>query len=144
MSFKEYLNKNRPVVIERDDIVMSYGGGKYLGGYSEIFKQLTDADQKEIDKLLQQRFQKALKDKRDIVIDMTNVSNKSQHKWLHGLKGYRKVAIVFATGYDEVYRRLAKRKEETGKAIPDFVIKNMMKGFMVPNFTKFDVLEWVF
>ena len=81
----------------------------------------------------------------DIIVDMTNVSRKSRRKWLNTVpKYYKKKAVVFATEYDEIYARNEKRFQETGKNIPDFVISNMMKGFMIPDYSEADIIEWVF
>jgi len=116
-----------------------------LNGYSEIWKALTDEDQNNIDKLLEKTFKDAFDNKQNMVIDMTNMSSKAQRKWVNKTnKKYRAEAVVFATGYDEVYKRLKKREQETGKSIPDYVVKNFMKGFMVPTYDNFSVVKWVF
>jgi len=136
------------VTISRDESLMDYAKLNDIeGNYSEVWKQLTDDDQKEVDKLLEVTFRKAVKYKQNLIVDMTNMSNKAQRKWTNKVnapKSYRAVATVFATSYSELQRRLDTREKETGKAIPDFVIKNMMKGFMVPNFTNFSKISWVF
>jgi len=139
-------NLKSEVVVSRDNTLMDYASTNNISGdYSEVWKQLTDDDQKQIDKILQETFQKAVKERKDIIIDMTNVSRKSRRKWINTVpKDYNKKAVVFATEYDEIYARNEKRFQETGKNIPDFVISNMMKGFMIPTFDEFNEIDWVF
>jgi predicted kinase len=137
-----------PVIISRDNELMLYAENNGIfGNYSKVWKLLTDEDQKEIDKNLEDAFKEAFKQKRNMTIDMTNMSNKSQKKWVNKAnvpKSYKAIATVFATSYTEVQRRLEKRELETGKAIPSFVINNMMKSFMVPNNTNFSKISWIF
>jgi predicted kinase len=136
------------VVISRDNTLMRYAAHHNIkGNYSEVWKQLCDEDQKAIDRLLEDDFKRPFNNRQNIVVDMTNCSAKSQRKWANKAnvpKIYKASAVVFATPYNEVQRRLKKREKETGKAIPDFVVDNMMKSFMVPNFTNFSEIKWVF
>jgi len=119
-------------------------GYKIVENYSQVWKELTDEDQKEIDKILEDSFKKAFNNKENMVIDMTNMSNKGQRKWVNkcGNK-YRAKAVVFATSYDEVQRRLEKREKETGKSIPAGVVLTMMKGFGMPIRTNFAEVEFI-
>ena len=145
---KVYTPENAPVVISRDNELMKYADNNNIEGtYSEIWKKLTDEDQKNVDKELEKTFNNTFKQKRNMVVDMTNMSNKAQRKWTNKVnapKLYSSIATIFATSYDEVYRRLEKREKETGKAIHNFVIKNMMKGFMVPNYSNFEKITYIF
>jgi len=141
-----YTPESAPVIISRDNTLMRYAAHHGIeGNYSEVWKKLTDDDQKAIDRHLEDDFKRAFNNKQNMIIDMTNMSAKSQRKWVNkcGNK-YRAKAVVFGTSYNEVQRRLKKREQETGKAIPDFAIQNMIKGFMVPNFTNFSEIQWVF
>ena len=47
-------------------------------------------------------------------------------------KDYIKVAVVFQTEDKEVDRRLKARAEQTGKHIPDFVMKDMYGRWEAP------------
>lgn len=152
-SGKDYWLSNRictseyaPVVISRDDILMEYAQENNIkGNYSEIWKQLSDEDQKAIDLIMQDKFKNAVSQKRNIIINMTNTSKKSRRKWLNNVpKTYRKSAIIFATSYDEIFKRLKKREKETGKVIPDNITNKMMRSFIVPMYDEVDDLEWVF
>jgi len=119
-------------------------GYKIVQNYSDVWKELTDEDQKEIDKLLEAKFSKALKNKLNMIIDMTNMSNKRQRKWVNKVgKHYNKRATVFVVDYLEVKRRLNKRKEETGKSIPHKVVNGMMQAFMFPNYSMFNEVRTI-
>lgn len=136
------------IVISRDDILVDYGKNKFgeNATYSEIWKQLTELNlQIEIDNYVQMFYEDAIKQRRNIIIDMTNVSKKSRNKWLSNLpKGYCKKAIIFATSFDEIEKRNKSRGKKEGKNIPQSVIENMMKGFILPMYNEIDVMEWEF
>lgn len=139
------------VVISRDATLVEFGQLKYGSPtkgdpkltYSEIWKLFTEDDHKQVDRMVRSQYEIAVKTKRNIYIDMTNTSKKSRGKWLNNLKGYHKRAVIFATGYEEILRRNTKRYEETGKFIPEGVITNMMKAFMVPMGDEVDHTSWV-
>jgi predicted kinase len=139
-------NYGSGVVISRDNTLMTYAKYNEIeGDYSTVWKSLTDEDQKEIDKLVREQFNLAVKEGKDIIIDMTNTSKKSRRKWLSQVPSdYRKEAVVFVTGYEEVHKRNKLRSEKDGKFIPEDVIENMMKGFMVPMYDEVDFLHWAF
>jgi len=137
------------VVISRDDYLETYAREKYGNkNYSELWKLLSYEDQKNIDALLESKFVLAKKSKKDMVVDMTSMSSKSQRRWVNkinsGKSSYKTKAIVFCPSEAENQRRLDKRKKETGKSIPDFVLKNMKKSFMVPDYSIFDEIEYIF
>ena len=124
-----------------------HGVGAYpIGNYSDIWRYLEENDlHKEVDKIVQEKFKDTIKNGKSIVIDQTNMSRKSRRKWFSNVpKDYTKKAVVFATDYDEIYRRNTKRKEETGKEIKPYIISNMMKQFIVPTFDECDIIKWVF
>jgi predicted kinase len=138
--------KNTDVVISRDDSLVEYGIEKNLGStYSEIWKALSDEDQREIDVIIQTKFQNAVKAERNVVIDMTNTSIKSRGRWLSKLpKSYVKKAVVLFTSFKEIALLNKERYIETGKNIPEYVLKNMSKSFSTPMYSEFDLIEYVF
>ena len=142
-SGKSTIRDKKLQVVSRDDLLMEYAKDQsILGDYNCVWEKLTDGDQKQIDVLLMEKFNGLWKKGVDFTIDMTNVSRKSRKKWLSGLpKSYQKVAHVMATGYETVMER---NKNRVGKKIPEFVIKNMMKGFCVPTYGEFDEIHWNF
>jgi len=114
--------------------------------YSEIWKYLEDNDlHKEVDAIEQSIFKEAVKDRKNIVVDRTNMSRKSRRKWLTNVpKDYFKEAVVFATVYEDVYSRNKKRAQETGKNITNHLIGNMMRQFIIPTYDEVDNIKWVF
>ena len=129
--------EDAPVIISRDNILLSRGTGET---YSEIWKRLSDEDQKNIDKELQSKFNSAVKDGRNIVIDMTNMSAKSRRKWVNPCKqkGYRIECIVFSTDIDTCNSR-----NNDDKNIPYDVLESMAKRFVVPLYDEFDEVHWI-
>ena len=121
-------------VVSRDTILMEYASEKYgKGTYSELWKKLTDDDQKMIDKLLNNKIKTLQEERKNFVIDMTLVSYKSRRKMLNKIKrNYNVHYLNFLTDYEVVMERNKKRFEEEGKFIPENVIENMMKNYQMP------------
>lgn len=145
-------NQGNAVVVCRDDIMLQYAkdsnftvDGRPMN-YTEIWQHLEKIDEhKAVDKLEQELFKQAVKDKSDIIMDRTNMSRKSRRKWLSNVpKDYNKEAVVFATVYEDILSRNKKRALETGKNISNKLIGIMMRQFMVPMYDEVDIVEWVF
>jgi len=117
-------------VISRDIFVEERGTGK---NYSEKWNSLTDEDQSNIDKDLQKKFQSLIKNKKDIVIDMTNMSTKSRRKWIHSCKDYYKIANVFIESLETL-----KSRNSEEKTIDEKILKNMIIRFVYPMTDEFD------
>lgn len=141
--------KEDDVVISRDATLLDLGHIKYGKDldYSGVWKLLTDDDQKEIDKMIRNQFELAILRGNNIFIDMTNTSAKTRKKWLNyqvqGTKDYNRKfresygeyenwTLFFICGYDEIFERNIARNKKEGKFIPEFAIKNMMKGLILP------------
>jgi len=140
-----YIPEEAPVIISRDDTLMEYAKANNIkGNYSEVWKQLTDEDQKIIDQVLEDTFRTALKNSRNMIVDMTNMAGKKQRSWGNKAPKYKKECVFFATDYFEIFKRLEKRRLETGKNIPLGVVETMMKSLTVPTFANFDEIFWVF
>ncbi len=129
-------------IISRDEIVVEFGGNIGLSTYSDIFKSLTKEDHLEIDEILFKKFTEAKKLKKDIIIDMTNMSRKSRNKWISGIKGYNKKAVVFLSGESILNARNMLRITE-GKHINRLVYENMKKAFLAPTLHEFDEVEFI-
>lgn len=130
---KRYSSVVEGIVISRDKYVEERGKGN---DYNEKWSSLSPDNQKEIDSDLFNEFKMAVKEKRNIVVDMTNMSAKSRRKWINNVtKDYVKVAMIMMTDYHEIFER---NKNRTEKSIPEFVIINMMKSFSFPNYDEFD------
>lgn len=135
------------VVLCRDDIMMTLASEiAYNGNYSEVWKLFEEKDMhKEVDAREQEMFKQAVKDRKNIVVDRTNMSRKSRRKWLTNVsKDYKKEAIIFATVYEDIYSRNKKRAQETGKNITNHLIGQMMRQFIVPTHDEVDSIKWVF
>lgn len=131
------------VVVSRDNVMLEYANNNHIPGtYSEVWKYLVDNDlQQDIDQITYQQFDKALKDRKTIIIDMTNMSKKSRKKWLNGLPtSYKTGAVVLLTEYNEIMKRNKIRAQKNGKSIPTDVIHNMMKTFYLPLYNEFDFI----
>lgn len=144
-----HINKIRDdaIVLSRDDILLQHANSiGFKGTYSEVWKYFEENNlHKIVDEIEQETFKKAVKDKKNIIVDRTNMSRKSRRRWLSNVpKDYRKEAVVFATTYEDVYSRNKKRTDETGKSIPNEIIGQMMRQFMVPCFDEVDEVKWVF
>jgi len=124
-------------VLSRDNILLEYGKEKEYGEtYSEIWKNLTIEDQKEIDKILQQKFNVLKNSNKDFVIDMTNVSIKSRKKWLSQLRNHNAIAVVMMTSLKEIFERNKKRAKINGKYIPENILIDFAKRFELPLYTE--------
>lgn len=125
-----FVKKNYPSteVISRDDIVMDVYGSK---NYTEAFKNV---NQKDVDRVLHAKFLDIVNNKRNVIIDMTNLSPRTRARNLNYFsKDYYKVAVVFPILPDlEYQRRNKKRVEEENKDIPMAIINNMMSSYEIP------------
>lgn len=140
-----YVYMNDKAAISRDDILMRYGFKKYNQvEYSDIWRNLTDSDQKEIDSLFNDKFLRALQKNQNILIDKTNTSVKSRRRLFTAsslVKNYHKKAVVFLTPYTMILNRLEKRNT-TGKVINKDVVDTMLKSFVMPTYDEFDSIEF--
>jgi predicted kinase len=138
------LNTDDLIIISRDDELMAVATREYGDiSYSEAWKKLSEEEHKEIDKNYKEKFEDAKKYKKNILVDMTNMSAKSQRRWVNSVgRSYTAKATVFMTDYYEVFNRLEKRAKEEDKHISKDVIHQMMKSFMVPNYSVFDEISF--
>ena len=123
-------------VISRDDIIESLYEGET---YNEKFAK---SDDKEIRKVLEARKKALISEKKDVIIDMTNLTRKSRRKRLSSFpKSYKRTAIVCLTGLAEIKRRNEERKK-VGKFIGWDVFERMMKSTYPPMFDEFEEIDW--
>jgi predicted kinase len=115
-------------VISRDEIVMEVSESR---NYTEAWEKV---DQKKVDRLLMQRLNESNKEKRNVIIDMTNLTVKSRVSKLNLFsKDYFKVAVIFPVlSNEEFERRNEERKINENKFIPLFVVKKMINSYEVP------------
>lgn len=113
-------------IISRDDILMSLHD---TNDYSEAFHKV---DQKEVDRLLIQKIQDCIDNKKNVIINMTNLTKKGRNRHLSKFPNsdYEKIAVVFPKlDIDEYINRNLKRKNEENKFIPLNVIESMISNW---------------
>ena len=123
-----YIKKYLPnhVVISNDNIVEKYAK-QWKTNYNAAWEKL---DFKVVTAELQTLYNKAIKEKKNIVIDNTNMTPKARKKYDH--KDYIKNAVVFEISDSELKNRQDKRNKESGKLIPDSAIKQMKSIYKAP------------
>lgn len=119
------LDLNDVVIVSRDQILLDVYGSD---NYDEAFKNV---NQKKVDSVLLSTIQKASKEGKNVIINMTNMTRKRRMYHLEFFnEDYNKVAVIFpildSAEYD---RRNMKRKEEENKFIPSHVLKNMISSY---------------
>lgn len=126
------------VIASTDDFIEAEG--LKLGmNYSEAFKAISFTCAKAA---CEQNIKSGLSAKLDIVLDQTNCSSKSRKSKLSSIpQSYLKVCLVFDIPDKLLWERLEARKEESGKNIPIFVVKNMMSAWNEP--TKNDGFDYI-
>jgi predicted kinase len=122
-----FIRENFPTteVISRDEIVMEVYGSK---NYTEAFKSV---DQKEVDKVLAQRFLDANKEKKNVIVDMTHMASKRRKQNLNYFTDdYYKLGVIFPILTDDEYvKRNQKRIEEENKDLPMGIVKSMISSY---------------
>jgi predicted kinase len=112
------------VIISRDDILMSLHD---TDDYSSAFNTV---NQKEVDKILNQKIQDSINEKRNTIINMTNLTKKSRNRHLCKFNNYNKIAIVFPKlSIDKYTERNERRQLEENKFIPIGVIQSMIENW---------------
>lgn len=123
------------VVLSTDDILELWGSEKGLD-YNQAFKRFPF---KQVEAEFYKRFNRAISNKQNVILDQTNLTIKSRDKKLRKVPSeYEKVGVVFEVDPDEIKRRLDRREIETGKSIPDNVITNMVASYQSPTNREFD------
>ena len=122
-----WIRENFPTtqVISRDETVMDVYGSR---NYTEAFNNV---DQKEVDRVLTQKFLDANKEKRNVIVDMTHMASKRRKQNLNYFTDdYYKLAVIFPILSDDEYeRRNKKRIEEENKDLPMKIVKSMISSY---------------
>jgi tRNA uridine 5-carbamoylmethylation protein Kti12 len=125
-----YLTKKKALIASTDNII-ELRAKKDGITYSEAFNKY---DFKEIDREMRSRIAVASKKNEDIIIDQTNMSDKSRVNKMNLVpKTYVRYAIVFWAHPEILKDRLEKRAKDTGKFIPDKVINQMLVNYVPPS-----------
>jgi predicted kinase len=122
-----WIRENFPTteVISRDETVMEVYGSR---NYTEAFNNV---DQKEVDKVLTQKFLDANTAKKNVIVDMTHMASKRRKQNLNYFSDdYYKLGVIFPILSDDEYeRRNQKRIEEENKDLPMRIVKSMISSY---------------
>jgi len=142
-------NVTDEIVVSRDKLVELVGKKYGQDNYSDAWKWLKMKEHQKIEKLevdaeLIKIVQTARREKKDVVIDMTNMSKKSRRKWLNQFeKDYNKKCVVFLKGYNQLLKCNEAREKKENKRISKYVTLNMLKTFTLPMYGEgFDEIEY--
>ena len=120
------------VILSRDVLIKQMGGSR---NYDIAWQSV---DHKAVDEELLRQFKAYVGAKKNIVLDMTNLSKKGRRKWLSLAPDYTKKAVMLYAGSNETYKRMMSRIELESKSVPVKVINNMMEQFTYPLYDEFD------
>jgi predicted kinase len=122
-----WIRENFPMtkVISRDETVMEVYGSR---NYTEAFNNV---DQKEVDRVLTQKFLDANSSKKSVIVDMTHMASKRRKQNLNYFSNdYYKLGVIFPILSDDEYeRRNQKRIEEENKDLPMKIVKSMISSY---------------
>jgi predicted kinase len=132
-----YIKNNLPThsVVSRDEIVEAMNPDM---SYAKAFR---NADQKEVDRLLMEKYNESLKTSTKVVVDLTNLSKKSRKKWitLARQKQFNVRAVIMATDFMDC----CQRRNATEKIVPYSVIADMSTKFTYPLGDEVDAVQMV-
>jgi len=159
-----WVNKNvkkdeNTILISRDEFMLDYYKKEILKdesienntlNYEEVWKKTTyDKEIKHdkfIDKLVTKAFFSAVKDKKNIFIDMTNLSERSRRKWISSLpKTYKRVNTFFILSLEDLIRNNKhKDRINAGKSLDEYFLIKFSAAYFLPSYHEFDEinLKW--
>jgi len=124
-------------VVSFDDTILSIFGDNYNAAY-KAYSELDVAEKRCISLKIDIMFRELLLEKKDIVIDFTNLSQKVINKWLDVVPdNYRKTCVSFNLPIDTILERNENRKN---KFIPVDVLVDMEKNREDIDEEKFDTI----
>ena len=122
-----WIRENFPTteVISRDETVMEVYGSR---NYTEAFNNV---DQKEVDRVLTQKFLDANSSKKNVIVDMTHMASKRRKQNLNYFSNdYYKLGVIFPILSDDEYeKRNQKRIEQENKDLPMGIVKSMISSY---------------
>jgi predicted kinase len=118
-------------VIERDSFMLKVAGTE---NYDEAWNIFPSGKQSKVDGEFFNAIREAVRDKKDIVLDRTNVSLERRAEMLAmAPDGYYKVAVFYSATPQECIDRNYKRRSTDGKFVPEHVIYDMYERLVVPS-----------
>lgn len=119
------------LVIASTDDIIERESAKLGLTYSEGFHKFNF---KQINAEFKQTIDAAIRAGKSVVIDQTNVSSKSRRSKMESVpKTYVRTCLVFDVPEKVLRERLSKRAAETGKSIPEHVIRSMTSSWQTPS-----------
>lgn len=116
-----------PVVISTDNYIQEYADKNNMT-YNQAFSEYV----KTAEMRMKLELANAIKDKRDIIWDQTNMSAKSRMNKLNKIPDfYSKAAVVFHCDRETLIER---NKNREGKTIPTAIIDSMLASYDNPTF----------
>ena len=99
--------------------------------FSLVKFSTSEENQKEVDKVLAQRFLDANKEKKNVIVDMTHMASKRRKQNLNYFTDdYYKLGVIFPILSDDEYvKRNKKRIEEENKDLPMGIVKSMISSY---------------
>ena len=124
--YNEYLYNMNNVLISRDEIMLSeFGSRDYDLAYDVL------GESKLIDKKLKSELLKLSKEKRNVVIDMTNLTIKGRWNHIAKFPKHFKCAVIFDELSDDEYiKRNHIRQKKEDKTITMEVINRMRESYV--------------
>jgi len=126
----EFLNENPNFTVASSDNYIEekckQDGITYDEGFSKYIKEADKNYKKDLITLLENG--------QDIIVDRTNLSDKSRAKILNRVpEGYTKTIVMFDISEEEHNKRL---NERSGKTLPDKVLQSMKDNYVEPSFNE--------
>lgn len=123
-------------IASTDNLFVEKGAAIGLG-YNDSFRHFDFGD---IEKEFVLKLKFAINERRDIIVDRTNLSAKGRFKTLKLFPSdYKKVAVLFDfSDRAKLDAQLAKREKETGKRIKASIVDEMLKSYKPPTSDEFD------
>jgi predicted kinase len=122
-------------VISRDDLITDkFKQCTYNEAWELVDHNLVNAE-------LLDNLRKAVRNRENVVVDMTNLSRKSRNtKRCVFPPSYKKTANVYYTGLSTVRSRVGKR---TDKYVPWSVVEEKMNSYSTPLYDEFDEINFI-
>lgn len=121
---------DKPFVVVSTDDILERIASENDSRYNDVINQHYGDAEKEMKRNATEAFRNGI----SIIWDQTNMGANKRRKILAQTpKQYRKIAVVFELDDQELFKRLNKREEETGKKIGPKIIETMKAGYSEPS-----------
>lgn len=120
---------DKPFVVVSTDDILERIAKENGSSYNEVINHSYGNAEKEMKRNATEAFHKGI----SVIWDQTNMGVNKRRKILSQTpKEYRKIAVLFELDEKELYNRLNKRAEETGKVISPKIVEQMKEGYVEP------------